>query len=332
MTTPDREMSAEARLLADGREWLHRAIRLITETSKVKVWVPLVCSMVLTGYYVYTLHHRTAAANDHPQAVAESPAPVPAAEAAQPDHAVPADTPAAPVTGAGSDESYPEIRKRAEEAHAAQQFDQEAKLWQQFIEGAPAPQQACPQIGRAYELAGQIDDSVQAFEKCVALDPQNVDTLTAFAHVLQTKRDFTRAAELYRQVLSKDPKNVDAQTGVALLALKQDHLQEAQSEVDKILHAAPQNTDALLVAGIVAWRQGRLPDAERMFLRGENLDDSRADFHAFLGRIAEAEHRPQDAVRQYERALALDPNDSEIASRRDRLEQTAQLGRPEGNQ
>ena len=88
-----------------------------------------------------------------------------------------------------------------------------------------------------------------------------------------------------------------------------------------VLHQSPNQTDALLIAGIVAWRQTRLPDAERIFLRGAALDDQRADFHAFLGRIAEAERHPQQALEQYDKALALDPSDSEIVDRRDRLQQ-----------
>jgi len=36
--------------------------------------------------------------------------------------------------------------------------------------------------------------------------------------------------------------------------------------------------------------------------------------------VAEAEDKRDEALRQYERALALDPADSEIAARRDRLQ------------
>ncbi|MBV9612775.1 MAG: tetratricopeptide repeat protein [Acidobacteriaceae bacterium] len=315
-----KQMSEEARLLAEGRQLLQRAARLITETSRIKVWVPLLCSFVLTLYYLYTMHSKAAAASDHPQRIAEAPAlaapqnPQPAASAS-PAHV------SAPTGGVETDDNYLDIRKRAEQAHATQQFDNEAKLWQQFMDGAPLPQQACPQIAKAYEHAGEIDDSVQSFEKCMSLDPANMDTVAAFAHVLQVKGDFARAATLFRQCLSKDPKNLDAQNGLALIELKQDHLREAQDAVQKILRTAPTNTDALLIAGLIAWREGKLPDAERIFLRGAGLDDQRADFHAFLGRIAEAERRPQDALRQYERALALDPNDSDIAERRDRLQE-----------
>lgn len=320
--SPLPESTEEAQLLREGRQLLGRAVGLFTRTPKIKVWVPLLCSFVLTGYYLYTLHKKAAA--DLPRPPAEPSAVVVAETATLPQSPATAGQPAqSQATGSNADESCVEIRKRAEQAHAAQQFDDEAKLWQQFMERSPLPQEACPEIGKAYERAGEIDASIQAYEQCVSFEPGNADILVAFAHALQTKQDFTRAASLYRRVLLKDPKNFDAQTGLALIDLKQDRLEEADEDVTNILRKAPDNTDALLIAGIVAWRQARLPDAERIFLKGAGLDDQRPDFHAFLGRIAEAQGRPQDALRQYERALALDPNDSDIAEHRDRLQAKA---------
>lgn len=317
---PRTHLSEEAQLLADGRRLFNRALLIATRTSSIKVWVPLVCSFVLTGYYLYTLHRKTVTLAGVPQSIAEAPAkPVP-------DTAPPAQSSASsPVIASESStadagDNYAEIKKEAEQAHGSQQFTDEARLWQEFMDHAPLPQQACPEIGKAYERIGAIDKSIEAYEKCVSLDPGNTDVLIAYAHALQTKSDFSHAAELYRKCLSKDPHNMDARTGLALVALKQNNLSEAEGDANNVLHVAPDNTDALLIAGIVAWREGRLQDAERIFLKGVGLDDQRADFHAFLGRIEEAERHPQQALQQYDKVLALDPNDAETAERRDRLQ------------
>lgn len=332
LEAPQKQVSEEAQLLKEGRQLAKRALHLSTQTHKIKVWVPILCSMILTGYYLYGLHKKqqantmdlgqpvASAPADNSQQKTDAPVGEPqssggAATSATPDAAVPDS--AAPDTNA----SEGDLRKQAEQAHAAQQFGDEAKLWQQFMARSTAPQAACPAIGVAFERAGDIDSSIQAFEKCVALEPKNADTAVAFAHALATKGDFERAAMLYRQILANDPKNLDAQTGIALLDLRQNHLREAETAAMNVLQRAPNQTDALLVAGLVAWRESRLADAEKIFLRGAALDDQRADFHAFLGRIAEAERRPQQALMQYDKALSLDPNDVDIAARRDRLQQ-----------
>ena len=327
---PAQQLSAEEQLLLstggqlykDARQWLSRAVDLYTRTSKTKVWVPILVSSLMSGYYLYSSHvSRSASSTDVSVPVAES-APAAVAEAV-PLPKAPPFTSAAPPLPAGDapdgDDSDSGLRKRAEQAHADQQFGEEAKLLQQFADRSAAPQQVCPGIGKAYERAGDIDSAVQAFEQCAKLEPGNVDTLVAFGHALQNKSDFKRAASLYRRALLKDPGNLDAETGLALIELKQNNLHGAGEAVRPILLKAPNSTDALLIAGIVAWRQTRYADAEKIFLKGVEIDDHRADFHAFLGRIAEAERRPQDALRQYERALVLDPHDSEIADRRDHL-------------
>ena len=318
--SPQTDLSEESQLLADARRLFSRVLDWVTRTSSIKVWVPLLCSFVLTIYYIYTLHQKTVTSAALPQPVLEAPAKVvPDIPSVRPPVSFPAaDSPPASTHVAAID--YAEARKDAEQAHSNRQFAEEARLWQEFMRKSPEPQQACPAIGKAYERIGDINASIRAYEKCAALEPDNPDILIPFAHALQGKSDFSRAAGLYHQCLVKNPKNMDARTGLALIALRQNRLSAAAEGANEVLHVAPDNTDALLIVGIVSWRQGDLQAAERIFSKGVGLDDKRPDFHAFLGRIAEAEQHPQEALRQYDKALAIDPNDSEITERRDRLQ------------
>src|SRR5581483_9282414 len=84
---PIKQLSAEARLLRDGRQLVARAVHLSTQTPKMKVWVPLLCSFVLTGYYLYTLHKKAAGGLPMPpaapSAVVAETAPLPQMPAAQ---------------------------------------------------------------------------------------------------------------------------------------------------------------------------------------------------------------------------------------------------------
>jgi tetratricopeptide (TPR) repeat protein len=322
---------AEEQLLKEGGQWLKRAARLYTQTPKLRIWLPVLGSLVLTIYYLPTIHSFSNQVSP-PVNTAVTPTQNPASTQAVPEVVVEEESPSLPTTGktpvpaplaggetADADLSDSDILQRAQQAHGSQQFAEEARFLQRILDHGKDQRQVCPEIGKAYEQAGQIDSSIHAFEQCVSLTPGDIDTMLGLAHALQAKPDFKRAAALYHQSLQRDPGNQDAQTGLALVELKQNHLQEADSAAAGILHKSPGNTDALLITGIVAWRQARLADAEQIFLRGTALDDHRADFHAFLGRIAEAQRRPQDALQQYEKALQLDPNDADVADRRARL-------------
>jgi tetratricopeptide (TPR) repeat protein len=280
--------------------------------------------MLLTSYYLFSMHGQSSPASVQVPIVSGPPAAVAVVDDG-PANKAKTNSSGASVTHSeagfepAADATDSDLLQRAQQAHGSQQFDEEAKLLQQVLDRSHAAQAVCPEIGKAYERAGQLDSSIRAFEKCVSLAPNNLDILVAFAHSLQTKQDFKRAAEVYHECVQKDPANLDAQAGLALVELKQNHLHEADQSALAILHKSPDNADALLITGIVAWRQARLSDAERIFSRGVELDDHRPDFHAFLGRIAEAQRNPQLALQQYEKALALDPGDSELADRRDRL-------------
>ena len=313
--------ATEEQLLKDGKQWLARAAQLYTQTSKIKIWVPVVCSLVLTSYYMYTVHAR-AGSIELPRA-APTPPPVAVAIREEAPVATTASTglidsaeTASKTDGDGSDG---DLLQRAQAAHSGQEFADEAKLLQQVFDHSRSAALVCPAIGKAYESANDLDAAIHAFEQCTTIAPENMDTLMAFARTLQTKADFKRAAALYRQVLQKTPSNLDAQTGLALIDLNENHLKEAQQRALAILQNTPGDTDALLITGIVAWRQAKLAEAKQIFFKGVELDNHRADFHAFLGRIAEAQGQPQEALQEYDRALVLDPKDGDIADRRERL-------------
>jgi tetratricopeptide (TPR) repeat protein len=319
---------AEEQLLKEGGQWLKRAAKLYTQTPKLRIWLPVVGSLALTIYYLHAIHSFSSQSNTAAAPAATAvPSQVPSATVVVEEE--PATTPTsgktplpapAPLSdAAAADLNDADLLQRAQQAHGSQQFSDEAQFLQKIMDRGKDTQQVCPAIGKAYERAGQIDSSIQSFEKCLLLTPGDIDTMLGLAHALQAKPDFKRASVLYHQALQKDPGNQDAQTGLALVELKQNHLAEAEAAASNILRKSPDNTDALLVTGIVAWRQSHLPEAEQIFSHGVMLDDHRPDFHVFLGRIAEAQRRPQEALQQYEKALQLDPNDADTADRRNRL-------------
>jgi tetratricopeptide (TPR) repeat protein len=323
-------LQAEEQLLKDGSQWLKRAANLYTQTPKLKIWLPVVCSVLVTGYYLYVIHARavphtpetpipTVSAVPNPQTsvVADEAPGAPKFSAVSV-----ADTPAGSASGSApaGDGSNLDLLQQAQQAHSSQQFSSEGKLLQTVLErSSPATPGVCPQIGIAYERAGDLAAAGKSFDRCLSAAPANTDILIAFAHVLLAKQEFGRASALYRQALQQDAANQDARTGLALVELRQNHLPQAAQSAAAVLRKSPNNTDALLITGIVAFRQSRLDDAEQIFNKGIELDDHRADFHAFLGRVAEARGQTQAALQEFEKALALDPGDTELAARRDRL-------------
>jgi hypothetical protein len=150
-------LQAEEQLLKDGGQWLKRAADLYTQTPKIKIWVPAVCSMLLTTYYLFNMHGRTAATASLPAAQSNPPAAVVVVDDAPlPNKRTSGDGPgerAGVVTEVpAADASEADLLLQAQQAHGNSQFADEAMLLQKVAEHARSWQAVCPEIGKAYDL------------------------------------------------------------------------------------------------------------------------------------------------------------------------------------
>jgi tetratricopeptide (TPR) repeat protein len=197
----------------------------------------------------------------------------------------------------------------------------EAEYWEKYVDHAPIPVTACPQLGQAYQKQGKQKEALDSFQRCLAFDPENTDSIFFFAHALEMDGQTDRAAELYERGLKIAPKYTDLQIGLARVELRQGKVRQAKQTIMPTLTRTPPNPDALLVAGLVLRREGDLAGAKRYLERGEQLSDSYTDIHVALAEIAEQEKNYREAIRQYDRILQQQPDDRVIRSKRDALQE-----------
>jgi tetratricopeptide (TPR) repeat protein len=198
-------------------------------------------------------------------------------------------------------------------------YGQETEFWEQYFDRAPNPVSACPQIGQAYWKQGKEKEAISAFERCLARDPENSDSIFFLAHALEVSGQPGRAAELYQQGLKISPEYADLQLGLARVWLRQGKVAEAQQLALQALRKSPQNVDALLVAGLVYMREENLAKARQYLEQGVKLSDGYLDFHFALARLAENEKNFPEAIREYDRILKDHPDDKDVRSKRDAL-------------
>ncbi|HEY6249022.1 MAG TPA: tetratricopeptide repeat protein [Candidatus Angelobacter sp.] len=198
-------------------------------------------------------------------------------------------------------------------------YSEEAEYWEQYFDRAPNPVTACPQIGQAYWKQGKEKEAISAFERCLARDPENSDSIFFLAHALELAGQTDRSGELYQRGLKIAPQYTDIQLGLARIDLRQDKVAQAKDLALRALHKSPENVDALLVAGLVYSRAGDLPRAKQYLEQGVKLADGYLDFHFALARIAEEENNLPEAIRHYDRILKDQPDNQTARSRREAL-------------
>jgi tetratricopeptide (TPR) repeat protein len=220
---------------------------------------------------------------------------------------------------AAAPENHIYIKMLAEIHHRLGRYREEAEYWEKFLQYAPLPLEGCPDIGQAYWLQQRYREGIDAFERCLAFDPQMPDSEFFLAHALEITGNQKRAAAIYAEAVAQHPKNVDCRIGLARVEMRLGRVAGAKKRILAVLGEEPKNLDALLVAGLVYWREGDLARARQYLTTGAALSKGYADYHLVLGRIEESQGHIAEAALRYDRALQIQPDNEEASQRRQAL-------------
>jgi tetratricopeptide (TPR) repeat protein len=179
-------------------------------------------------------------------------------------------------------------------------------------------------LGKAYELLGRIDDSLDSYKKAAALDPDRSLRLSRkIVDMLLERRDM-QAAEVAIQDYLKDPTISDAERAWALgqramILTDGGHYIDAKILLDNALKLTAdqeQEGEINYRLGYVAWKLGDPREAERFLRVSREQLQSRhpldADAALLLGDIARADGRAEEAKSFYQ-TVVVDHPDSRIA-------------------
>jgi tetratricopeptide (TPR) repeat protein len=200
------------------------------------------------------------------------------------------------------------LERLAQIYHALARYSDEAETWERVLTVAPNTEYVCPDIGSAYEKAGNLTAAVDAFQRCVKLDPRNPESLYYLARTYQRADQSSAAERAYRDVLTLEPTHVDGAVGLAALRLRDNAPGEALALVEPILRRFPDNADLLLVAGLSYHRLDRRDEARHAIARGLELEDAYPDLHIAMGIIDFGDGRRREARTHFERAVTLEPS------------------------
>ena len=183
----------------------------------------------------------------------------------------------------------------------------EAATWELFLDRAPLPAEACPDIGHAYRRIGKHDLALSAFERCFASDTKNAELAFFVGLGNEWLTRFGPAAEYYDRAIAIASSHLDSEVGLARLRLHRNQLADALSRARAVLAKSPKHVDALLVAGLAEQRAGHRAEARIHLERAAALSDDYFDVHLALGVLDYSESRFAEARKRFELASKLDP-------------------------
>ena len=164
--------------------------------------------------------------------------------------------------------------------------------------------------GVALEAAGQLEQSVAAHERALAIDPKLEQAHINLISLYGRLRQLEKAEAEYKSLLAINPNLAEAHYNFGVLLTEQGRNGEASEAFRKALEISPFYPEAHNNLGFLLLSEGRVDEAERNLRTAlENKPNYRlAHFH--LGRILLHQNKISEAIDQFQQTLGPEEDDS----------------------
>jgi tetratricopeptide (TPR) repeat protein len=181
--------------------------------------------------------------------------------------------------------------------------------------------------GVALSRAGKYDESVESFNKALALNPNCQDCYYNIGFAYAQKKDYDKAEENYKKALEVKPDYAEAYNGLANIYNAQRKFDLAAEASKKAMDAGPGlqgaagNPDAMFNQGVSLWNAGKIPEAKKQFEAVVAANPNHAEAHYQLGMALVNEGNLQGAGAEFQKYLELAPNGPNAATAKSLLAQ-----------
>ncbi len=177
-----------------------------------------------------------------------------------------------------------------------------AKIKEQFLDAY-----SFLRAGMANERTGNYPGAVRAYERGLAVEPENVELLNSLGFALFQQGKSQEAVVALEKALAVDPKHWKAHNNLALAAIDLGELEVAEAHYRESLAIKPQPA-IYNDLGFVLERQGLTEEAVELYRKAIKLDPESASAHYNLGSSLARSGKFAEAERHLRAALEKSPN------------------------
>lgn len=176
--------------------------------------------------------------------------------------------------------------------------------------------------GVAFSRAGKFDESVEAFNKAVAINPRCQDCFYNIGFSYAQKKDYDKAEENYKKALEVKADYAEAYNGLANIYNAQrkfDAAAVASAKAAELNAAAPGalqggNADSLYNQGVILWSGGKIAEAKKQFEAALATNPNHAESHYQLAMALVNEGKLAEAGAEFNAYLKLSPDGPNAAT------------------
>jgi tetratricopeptide (TPR) repeat protein len=176
--------------------------------------------------------------------------------------------------------------------------------------------------GVALSRDGKYDESIESFNKALAVNPKCADCFYNIGFAYSQKKEYDKAEESYKKSLEVKPDYAEAYNGLANVYNSQrkfDEAAAASAKAQELSSAQPgglvgANADSLYNSGVILWNAGKIPDAKKQFQAAIAANANHAESHYQLGMALVNEGNLAGAAAEFNTYLKLAPEGPNAAT------------------
>lgn len=173
------------------------------------------------------------------------------------------------------------------------------------------------QLGQTFDQLRDNASAVAAYQKALALQPDNVDVEKALAHDLMASNKPDQALAIYKDIVESDPNDSDAWGAMGRIEINDGDFEEAQTAVRKARDLDSANLEYLFEEATVDDALGQLDDSAKLYTQlltatehpsGVYSDQEKGTYSLVLDRLAQVyreQSNTDQAIAVYQKKAAL---------------------------
>ena len=173
----------------------------------------------------------------------------------------------------------------------------------------------------------QLDRSIEAYRKAIAINPDCADTYNNIGNVLKDQGQLEEAIEAYNKGIKLKPDYAEAYSNMGIALQEQGKVEEAIAAYKRAMAIKPDFATTYNNMGFSLQKKGNLDEAIACYNRALTLQPSYADAYNNMGNALQEQGKLEKAIEAYREAIALKPHYAEAYSnmgntlrRQDKLE------------
>ena len=193
-------------------------------------------------------------------------------------------------------------------------FDAAIEAYDKSLAIKPNNADAYGNMGVTLQKQGKLEEAIEAYKRAIAINPSYANVYNNMGNALKEQGKPEEAIEAYKKALAIEPDNADVFNNMGVTLQEQGKLEEAIEAYIKALVINPEYAEAYSNMGVTLQDQGRLGEALEAYNKALTIEPDNAEAFNNLGNVLKEQGKLEEAIQAYSKALAIKPYYSEAHS------------------